>query len=220
MSLLRNLLFDNLGLKLAALVLAVVVYLSVFTERQVTMMVSFPFEVTDLADTLSLVGELPPPVQAELRGTGKKLVRLWLTEPRIKISLAGVGAGRFRRVVTRDDLPLMAGDQLEVLRLAGSTELDVVVARKTKRFVAVAARIQGTPRSGSVWPGSIFVEPDSVLVTGPRPVIASMDSVRLQAVSIEGRRDTVHAFAQPESLPDWCSVVPPTVSVTVPLNRP
>ena len=37
MSLLRGLLFDNLGLKLVALLLAVMVYLNVYTDRPATM---------------------------------------------------------------------------------------------------------------------------------------------------------------------------------------
>ena len=55
-SLLRGILFDNLGLKLVALLLAVVVYLNVYTERPATMVVSFPIQITDLADSLSLSG--------------------------------------------------------------------------------------------------------------------------------------------------------------------
>jgi len=95
MSLVRGLLFDNLGLKLVALLLAVVVYLHVYTERPFTALISFTLQLDGIADTLSLSGPVPPAVQAELRGTGKQLIRLRLTEPRLKISLDGVGPGRF-----------------------------------------------------------------------------------------------------------------------------
>jgi hypothetical protein len=219
MGLLRSLVCDNLGLKLAALVLALVVYFNVFTDRPATMVVSFPFQVTDLSDSLTLVGDLPAPVQAELRGTGKQLIRLWLTEPRIKISLAGISAGRVRRVIGRDDLPLMSGDKLELQRLAGTTEFEIMVARKTTRRVAVAPRVQGVPRAGTVWSGNVLLDPTSVEMTGPHTVLANIDSVTLESISIEGRRDTLRAFARPESLPAWCSVEPPAVAITVPLQR-
>ena len=45
MGLLRGLLFDNLGLKLVALLLAVIVYLHVYTERPATMKSSWVFVV-------------------------------------------------------------------------------------------------------------------------------------------------------------------------------
>src|SRR6266850_5663683 len=105
MSLLRGLLFDNLGLKLTALLLALLVYLHVYTERPAHMMFSFPIQISDLDSTLSLSGPVPSAVLAELRGTGKQLIRLRLGEPVLKISLAGVGRGRFERSLTSDDLP-------------------------------------------------------------------------------------------------------------------
>ena len=45
MSLLRALLIDNLWLKLVALLLALLVYLNVYTDRPNRMMISFPIEV-------------------------------------------------------------------------------------------------------------------------------------------------------------------------------
>ena len=81
MSLVRGLLFDNLGLKLVALLLAVLTYLNVYTDRPATMIVSFPIHVTDLPDSLSLSGPAPAVLQAELRGTAKQLIRLRVTEP-------------------------------------------------------------------------------------------------------------------------------------------
>ena len=94
MNILKGLLLDNLGLKLVALLLALAVYFNVFTERPAMMVVSFPIEYSDLPDSLSLSGPTPPAVKAEVRGTGKQFIRLWLTEPRLKISLAGEKSNR------------------------------------------------------------------------------------------------------------------------------
>src|SRR5688500_157935 len=137
MGVLRGLLLDNLGLKLVALLLAVVVYLHVFTERPATTMVSFPIQFEDLADSLTLTGEVPREVQAELRGTGKQFIRLWLTEPRLKLSLSGAGQGPFRRRLTAEDLPLMSSDHLEVVRLVGPDSLDLQIDRKISRSLPV-----------------------------------------------------------------------------------
>src|SRR5512144_2944886 len=108
MSVFRSILFDNLGLKFTALLLAVLVYLNVYTDRPTTMLVSFPLEYTDLDDSLSLSGPAPSVVQAELRGTGKQLIVMRVKEPRVKLSLAGVRRGRFERALSASDLPLPA----------------------------------------------------------------------------------------------------------------
>ena len=59
MNILRGWLFDNLGLKLTAVLLAVGVYLNVYTDRPATMLLSFPVEFTDLPDSLALHGPAP-----------------------------------------------------------------------------------------------------------------------------------------------------------------
>ena len=218
MNLLR-LLFDNLGLKLVALLLALLVYLNVYTERPATMVVSFPIQLTDLSDSLAISGPAPAAVQAELRGTGKQLIRLWLTEPRFKISLAGIGPGRFERHVSIDDLPLMPADKLKVERLVNPERIDLRIEHKLERRVPVAARVTGVPRSGSTWAGDVVVDPAWVVVRGPHHAVAALDSVRLATVRIAGSRDSVHTRVGPIGMPDWTTIDPPEVLVTVPIVR-
>ncbi len=219
MSLVRGLLFDNLGLKLVALLLAVVVYLHVYTERPFTALISFTLQLDGLADSLSLSGPVPPAVQAELRGTGKQLIRLRLTEPRLKISLDGVAPGRFERTVSVEDLPLLASDRLEVERMVGPRMIDLQIERKVRRRIPAAARVEGSPAAGFVWQDRPIVEPSTVMVQGPERTVARLDSIRLDPVRIEGRRDTVRFQVRPQTLPQWCSADPAAVWVTIPLQR-
>ncbi len=219
MNVLRGLLFDNLGLKLAALLLALLVYLNVYLDRPAESLVSFPIQVTDLGDSLSLSGPVPSTVQAQLRGTGKQLLRLRVTEPPLKVSLAGVDVGRFERSVSVEDLPLGGYDGVEVDRLIGPATIDLRIERKVKRWVPVATRVEGGAAAGTAWNGAVLADPSSVLVTGPRSAVSRLDSVVLQPVRLGGRRDTLRAQVAPESLPDWCVMDPPLVKVIVPLAR-
>src|SRR5262245_56691186 len=114
MSFVRGILFDNLGLKFTALLLAVLVYLNVYTDRPTTMLMSFPLEYTDLDDSLSVSGPAPSVVQAELKGTGKQLIIMRVKEPRVRLSLAGARRGRFERALAASDLPLPAEGALTV----------------------------------------------------------------------------------------------------------
>lgn len=219
MNFLRGLLLDNLGLKLVALLLALVVYLHVFTERPAMMVVSFPIQIDDLADSLSLSGSVPVVVQAELQGTGKQFIRLWLTEPRLKVSLAGVGPGRMRRILTVDDLPLISSDRLEVKRFVGPDTLELMIEHKLARQVAVAPRVEGTPRGDVQWTGEVLADPPWVIVRGPRHSVLALDSVRLEPVRIRGRADSVRMQVKAAELPQWCEMEPAVVKVTVPLRR-
>jgi hypothetical protein len=214
MGLLRSLLFDNLGLKLVALLLAFVVYLHVYTERPATMMLAFPIELTDLADSLAVSGPAPPAVHAELRGTGKSLIRLRVTEPRIKVSLANAERGVFERRLTLDDLPLIATDRLEVTRLAGPTIVRLDVDRRVERDVPVAPRIEAEHAEGATL-AFASSDPPRVRVRGPARVIAGLDSLRLPMVPVDARRDTVRVDAGPIEVPQGCTVAPMIARVTV-----
>ena len=218
MSMLRSLLFDNLGLKLVALLLAVLVYLNVYTDRQATLIVSFPLQISDLADSLSLSGPMPAAVQAELRGTGKQLIRLRLTEPPVKISLAGIGTGRYERALTASDLPLPANYEIQVERLVSPRTVELQLDRRLRRRLPVAARVEGVPAGGVFWTGELSVTPASVEVSGPAQAVAALDSVRLDPVGIAGKRDTVTVAVEADALPDWCTMTPERVRVTVPLE--
>ena len=219
MNVLRGLLFDNLGLKLAALLLALLVYLNVYLDRPAQMTISFPLLVQDLGDSLSLSGPVPGAVQAQVRGSGKQLLRIRVTEPPIKVSLDGIGVGRFERQVSIADLPLAGYEGVEVDRVIGPRVIDIGIERKVRRRIPAAPRVEGLTASGTVWTGRVIADPESVLVSGPRSVVARLDSVVLQSVRLGARRDTVRAQVAAQSLPDWCVMEPPLVKVTVPLAR-
>lgn len=219
MSLLRAVLLENLGLKLAALLLAVLVYLNVYLDRPADMVLAFPVELDDLADTLALDHPAPPPVMAELRGTGKQLLRLKLTEPTLKLSLAGQGPGRYHRLLTADDLPAGGPDGARVTRLIGPGAIDVAVERRVTHVLPVAARVMGTPAAGWSWPGAVRLEPARLAVSGPHSAFATLDSVSLKPVRIAGQQDTVRVEVEPAALPDGCTAQPATVRVIVPLVR-
>jgi len=219
MNVLRGLLFENMGLKLVALLLALVVYLHVYTDRPATLTVSFPVEVADLADSLAIVSQSPSAVTAELKGTGKQVIRLRLAEPHLVVSLAGVGPGRFQRALTAQDLPLVAQTGLEVSRFGGPQMLELQIDRFGERRVPVTARIEGTPPGGAVWSGDWSADPPSVRVRGPRSVVARLDSARLAIVKLDGAHDTLEFVATPVNAPPGCQARPPIVSLRVPVTR-
>lgn len=219
MSYLRGILFDNLGLKFAALLLAVVVYVNVRTDQSTTMLVSFPLEYVDLDDSLSLSGPSPSVVQAELRGTGKQLILMRVKEPRMRLSLSGARQGRFERTLAPSDLPLPADGAITVENLVGPRVVTLEVDRKAHRDVRVVPQVSGQPAAGRRWDGLALVDPESVRVTGPERVLLTLDSLRLATVRLDGKRDTVTAFVAPEGVPDQCRVTPSSVRVRLPILK-
>src|SRR5215471_2843005 len=219
MSVLRGWLFDNLGLNFTALLLALLVYLNVYTDRPTTMLVSFPIEYTELDDSLSLSGPAPSVVQAELRGTGKQLIFIRVKEPRMKLSLAGARRGRLDRALAPSDLPLPTEGGITVENLVGPRVVTLDIDRKAHRDIRVVARVSGQPAPGYHWMGVALVDPPRVRVTGPEQVLLGLDSLVLSPVHVDGKRDTVSALVPPERLPDWCASDPSLVAVRLMLAK-
>ena len=219
MNVFRGLLFDNLGLKITALLLALVVYLNVYTDRPTTMLVSFPLEYAELDDSLSLSGSVPSVVQAELKGTGKQLIFMRVKEPRLKLSLAGARRGRLDRALAPSDLPLPSDGGITVENLVGPRVITLEIDRKAHRDIRVSPRVAGQPATGFHWVGVALVEPKRVRVTGPEQVLLSLDSLVLAPLHVDGKRDTVSALVAPERLPDWCTADPAQVTVRLMLTR-
>jgi hypothetical protein len=218
-NLLRGLLFENMGLKLVALLLALVVYLHVYTDRPATLTVVFPIQVDDLADTLAIASQAPAAVSAELRGTGKQLIRLRLAEPRLRVSLAGVGPGRFQRVLSVQDLPMVSQAGLEVSRFMGPQMVELLVDRYEDRDVPVAAHLDGTLPPNARWSGQWFADPAFVHVHGPRSVVVKLDSLRLAPVRLDAGHDTLKVIVGVGVVPTGCRLEPPTVTLRVPISR-
>ena len=219
MHVLRGLLFDNLGLKFTALLLAVLVYLNVYTDRTTTMLVSFPLELTELPESLSVSGPVPAVVQAELRGTGKQLILLRVKEPRIKLSLAGARRGRYERALVASDLPLPEEGTIAMENMVGPRVIALEIDRRAHRDIPVRAHVTGQPAPGFAWTGVALPEPSRLRVTGPEQELLDLDTLDLAPVRIDGRRDTVSALVTPVNLPEWSTADPPAVAVRVSVGR-
>src|SRR5262249_27804211 len=162
MSLLRSLLFENLGLKLVALLLAALVYFNALTDRPARERVNFPVVLQDLPDSLAIAGPVPTAGAAEIRRLGKPVLRGKYFPPSIAISLAGVRAGHFERSVNPADLPLPPG--LEVERLVGPRMVTLELDRRMRRHLPLAARLEWAPPSAARKVGQILLEPATVTV--------------------------------------------------------
>jgi len=192
----RGLLFDNLGLKAASILLALLLYAHVVTDQEREQVVQIPIAAVGLADTLTSVGQLPPRVAVKVRGKWKDLIRLNLTRPFLSIDLATARPGTFRTTITSEDISRRAIPP-EMSRLVSVTEVldprsvDLAIEPKATRSLPVRARIVGTPAAGYVLSGVPDVDPESVRVMGPARLVQEIDTLYTVAVDITGEREKI-----------------------------
>jgi len=204
----REILFENLGLKLASLVLASLLYAHVVTDQERESVVQIPIAAVGLADSLTSVGELPPRVAVRVRGKWKDLIRLGLTRPFLSIDLATAHPGLFRTSITADDiarraLPPELTKAVTVTEVLDPRSVDLTIEPKATRTLPVRARVVGRPAPGYILGGEPNVQPDSVRVMGPARLVQEADTVYTVAVDITGEREKIQrqvALAMPPNL--------------------
>lgn len=190
----RDYLLRNLGLKIASLLLALLLYAHVVTDQQRESEISVPVALTGLSDTLAIVGQPPPRVGVKVRGKWKDLIRLGLTSRILRIDLAEAAAGRFQRSISVEDvreraIPAELAKSIDVTEVIEPRTVDLLIEARSTKTLPVAARVIGVPASGYAIEGLVRVEPDTARVEGALSVLAAMDTLYTLPVDITGERE-------------------------------
>lgn len=216
----REILFGNLGLKLASLVLALLLYAHVVTEQQRESILQIPLTLTGLPDSLAVSGHPPERVGVKIRGKWKDLIRLGLTSPYLPIDLAHAVPGTFRSTITADDvankaLPPELSKLVAVTEVQEPRAVELIIEPKREKRVRVAPVFTGAPASGYRMAGAVVVVPESVEVRGPRSVVAPLESLSTLPIDITGEREKIQRQVEVDPGPLRLSVEPRRCLVTV-----
>jgi YbbR domain-containing protein len=220
----KDLLLHNLGLKLASLLLALLLYAHVVTDQQRESRLTIPLALTGLPDSLAVSGHVPSRVTVDVRGKWKDLIRLGLIGRQLTVDLAGVSPGRFQKSISADDvreraIPAELAKAVDVTDVIEPRTVDVLVEAKRRRSVPLLARLVGVPADGYEVVGAPEVEPDSAVVAGPQSVIQNIDTLRTLPVDIAGERERIQRQVQLDTGASPIVVQPRRVLVTLRIAR-
>jgi YbbR domain-containing protein len=220
----KDLLLHNLGLKLASLLLALLLYAHVVTDQQRESRLTIPLALTGLPDSLAVSGYVPSRVTVDVRGKWKDLIRLGLIGRQLTVDLAGVSPGRFQKSISADDvreraIPAELAKAVDVTDVIEPRTVDVLVEAKRRRSVPLLARLVGAPADGYELVGDPEVEPDSAVVAGPQSVVENLDTLRTLPVDIAGERERIQRQVQLDTGASPIVVQPRRVLVTLRIAR-
>jgi YbbR domain-containing protein len=179
----RGAILRHWPLKLAALALAIILWVAVALEKPTTQLVGIQLDLVLPPDVAS--AQTPPPVKALVSGPQRELLRL--TGPlviRAVINETGVGAGtRHHLVMAPSDVQVPGGVKLMVQDVE-PREIDLLLDRRAQRTVAVRAVVQAD--SGFALEGTLAVVPPVVRVSGPRSLVGALDSLNTEPLDLRG----------------------------------
>lgn len=202
--------FRHLGLKIVALALASLLWLTVAGEHVVERIIRVPLEFRNIPEALEVVGDPPGNVDVRLRGSSALLSRL---EPGEVVAVVDLGTARpGPRIfhVQNDDVRSPYG--VEVTQVVPGT-LPIEFEKSATRVVPVVAKVEGEPAPGFA-AGLVTVEPSTVTVIGPESRLKRLANATTELVSVAGVRESVRDVVAVGLLDSALRLVQPQ-SVTV-----
>jgi YbbR domain-containing protein len=186
--------FQDIGLKLLALIIAVAMFWGVAHDPVIEVGVNAPIEFHNVPDNLEISSETIPQAQIRVRGPARVLRELAQTEIHPSIDLQGASAGERTYELTARQIQLP--HEAEVVQIVPSSFRVQFDARATK-LVDVRPRVIGSFASGYRILEATAI-PEHVTIVGPAKRVAAIENAitdPVDASGVIGRATfTTHAY--------------------------
>lgn len=179
--------FRHLGLKIVAIALATLLWLTVAGEHVVERGLRVGLEFRNKPPELELVGDPPTSVDVRLRGSSALLSRLDPGEVVAVIDLATARPGS--RLFHIRAAEVRAPYGVEVTQVIPGT-LSINLEKSGRRIVPVMPPTDGEPAPGYVV-GRITSDPATVEVVGPESRLKQLSEATTEPVSIAGAQQRI-----------------------------
>jgi YbbR domain-containing protein len=179
--------FRNLGLKVLAIVLAVLLWLTVAGEHVVERSLRVPLEFRNIPETLEIVGNAPDTVDVRLRGSSALLSRVQGGEIVAVLDLTTARAGSRLFPLRSDEVRAPFG--VEVSQVIPST-LALELEKSARRSVPIVPATDGVPAPGFIV-GKVSAEPAMVDIVGPESRVGQVHEATTEPVAIKDAKSRV-----------------------------
>lgn len=212
---------NNIDLKIWSVVLALLVWFHVATERTYDITYSANLEFINPPKGWTVVRNPPEVVSLRLRGRGKQLIfhRIF-GEPEATVELPKTKSRRVRMNLTKDDIILSRKGELRIVSVVSPTEFHIEMDISSKKKVYIDADVEGDVRKGFVRVGKTTVTPNEVELMGGRSKIGKITRLRTEPIDIESETRSVERMVA-VSLPEGAGYrsKPDSVLVTVAIEK-
>lgn len=181
----RNVLTENLNLKLVSFVFSLVIYSLVHGGQDarrsivVDLEVSLPPESSDRV----LVGSIPQSVRIFVRGSNQTIDNLRASSVSVQLDLSVRQTSHV--VFQPKDVRLPEGVNVEIEQF-DPAGLDLQWEQRVVRDVPIQVSVVGAPADGFVVKGPLVVEPKAAKVRGPQSEVMVLQHVRADAFDVRG----------------------------------
>ena len=182
-------LLDNMALKIVALVLGLLLWFHVATEKNYSYELKLPLEDVLLDSGLTLSKNPPDSLLVVVSASGKLLLRNKWRQDGLRVNAAQFPAGRHNLSLTTSNTSLPTASNFVTLdEIVFPNTLELSIDREATRQVPVQLDIAPTPDDGYAVRSISAPVPDEITVTGPRSVVSGFENIVTENMSITSLR--------------------------------
>jgi YbbR domain-containing protein len=210
----------NIVLKVSAVALALLLWVHVATNKTYEYQLNLPLSVVGVPKGLILLSDVPSIAAIKVRATGKQLLLLSSTDPALVISVADGKNGTIEKTIGATELAEALGHSVENAEVLFPRSLTLKFERETQKKLPVRVGALTLPAPGFALVRTPQVEPESVTVSGPAPIVHQLRHLETVPLSIEDLIASATrrvSLALPESL--HLSLADSTVNVHFEVER-
>jgi len=179
---LKSLILENLGIKIASLIFAIILWFFVMSRGRTEVSFEAPLEFRNIPQNLELIGEPNKSVDIWVQGQESSLRRLKGNEIKAVIDLSGAKEGESNYYIGPDEIRVPFN--LKVVRVSPSS-LKIRLDRVITKTVEVRPAIVGKPAPGFRLQ-KVEVHPAYIRVEGARKEVESLRFLRTEPIDITG----------------------------------
>lgn len=209
-------LFENLWTKLAALLLAFLLWFHVATDKIFQYETSLKLTQIDLNDEIALSAPPPDEFRIIVSATGKRLLRSDWKNSGLRLMIDRSRPGRVKINFDKNNLSLVKSDNIELINIISPRDLALEFDRKINKEVPIKSTVTIIPDKGFILNKNDSLVPHQVTITGPRKLLNSINSIETVPEYVEGIRNNL-SMKVPLIYPDiyGLAIFPDTVNYIV-----
>jgi YbbR domain-containing protein len=187
-----RILFQSFWFKLVAIVMALLLWFHVATDKTYEYADTFPLEIANVPERLILAEELPEQVSVTIRGKGKELLKLLLTEKKsLTIDAQEFARGETDYEIEPEQIPIPEGLELRVTNVFPPHNLKIRLDYPMEKKVAVQPNIRILPAEGFQQAGEAHYNPTEITISGPRMWVRGINVIHTEEKVIADAKEAV-----------------------------
>jgi len=185
----KKLLFKNIVLKIASIILAIILWLVASSRGQSEIFVDIPLEFMNMPSGLEMIDSTDKTISVNIKGPEKFIKNIKPTDIRASIDLSKAKKGKSTYYLAKDNIQLPRS--ITLLNISPSS-VSVTTEETVTNTVRVIPVITGKPERGYKLQTTAVV-PKDIQVEGIQSEVIKIRNIKTESVDITGVKET---FAQ------------------------